>query len=166
MVVPTVAAITARRSWRAASSLVSCSCRPRARLLISSPNPLLGGIGSRLRRASSAPGSTTSCRHRRPFDYPQAMEFRVGRITAKCPSCGGTQFKLPADERSGPRMNYLCADCGRPVQYAKLVAQIGREAQRQRHERLSSTGPLNLREPRPAPNSLLVKPVHDEAGDG
>src|SRR5690348_9872981 len=60
MVVPTVAAITARRSWRAASSLVICSCRPGARLLISSPYPLLGGIGSRLRSASSAPGSTSS----------------------------------------------------------------------------------------------------------
>jgi len=68
------------------------------------------------------------------------MEFRIGRIVAKCPHCGGTQFKIPTGERSGPHMNYLCAECGRPTPYAGLVAQIGHEAQRKRHERRSSTG--------------------------
>jgi len=68
------------------------------------------------------------------------MQFRIGQMVAKCPHCGGAEFKIPANERSGPHMNYICAGCGRPVQYAKLISQIGREAQRQRHERLSSTG--------------------------
>jgi len=68
------------------------------------------------------------------------MQFRIGQITAKCPHCEGVEFTLPPDERSGPHMSYLCAGCGRPVQYSKLIAQIGREAQRHRRERLSSTG--------------------------
>src|SRR5438067_1090411 len=91
------------------------------------------------------------------------MQFRIGQMVAKCPHCGGAEFKLPANERSGPHMNYLCASCGWPVQYAKLIAQIGREAQRHRRERLSSTGSLHVREVRTAPNSLLVKPVHGVA---
>ena len=65
------------------------------------------------------------------------MEFRVGQINARCPGCGGTQFKIPEDEHSGPRMNYLCAACGKTVEYAKLIMQIGREALRKRKTRLS-----------------------------
>ena len=64
------------------------------------------------------------------------MEFRIGRIVAKC-RCGGTEFKIPVDENSGPYMNYYCSSCGNPSQYSKLVTQIGREALRQRRERLS-----------------------------
>jgi len=48
------------------------------------------------------------------------MQFRVGQITAKCPHCEGVEFSIPADERSGPHMSYLCNGCKRPVQYAKL----------------------------------------------
>ena len=65
------------------------------------------------------------------------MEFRVGRISAKCPKCAATQFKIPVDEHSGPRMNYQCAACGQAVQYAKLVTQIGRDLMTQRNARLS-----------------------------
>ena len=65
------------------------------------------------------------------------MEFRVGQINAKCPGCGGTQFKIPEDEHSGPRMNYVCAACGKTEEYAKLIMQIGREALRKRKTRLS-----------------------------
>ena len=65
------------------------------------------------------------------------MEFRVGQINARCPGCGGTQFKIPEDEHSGPRRNYLCAACGKTVEYAKLIMQIGREALRKRKTRLS-----------------------------
>lgn len=66
------------------------------------------------------------------------MEFRVGQIVAKCPGCGGTDFKPPEDEQSGPRMDYYCVGCGRASMYAKLVAQIGRESLRKRRERLTS----------------------------
>jgi transposase-like protein len=65
------------------------------------------------------------------------MEFRVGQIIAKCPGCGGTRFKIPENEHSGPRMSYVCADCGKASEYSKLVTQIGREALRQRKTRLS-----------------------------
>jgi len=65
------------------------------------------------------------------------MEFRVGQISAKCPGCGGTKFKIPQDEHSGPRMNYVCAGCGNASEYSKLVTQIGRESLKQRKTRLS-----------------------------
>ena len=65
------------------------------------------------------------------------MEFRIGQISAKCPKCGATQFKIPREEHSGPRMNYLCAVCGQASQYAKLIMQIGREVLQQRKTRLS-----------------------------
>src|SRR6267378_3080371 len=142
MVVPTVLAMTARLSL-----------------------PLLRPLRRAWERVVPRGGST-SCPSSRAFDYAGCMEFRVGRIVAKCPHCGGTQFKIPADARFGPRMSYLCADCTKATAYAKLVEQIGREAQRQRAERLSSTGSLHLHEPRAAPNSLLVKPVHGVADHG
>jgi RNase P subunit RPR2 len=65
------------------------------------------------------------------------MEFRVGKIIAKCPGCGGTQFETTADERSGPQMNHVCAGCGQTARYSQLITQIGREALRQRRERLA-----------------------------
>ena len=65
------------------------------------------------------------------------MEFRIGQISAKCPKCGATQFKIPREEHSGPRMNYVCAECGQASQYSKLISQIGRHALQQRKERLS-----------------------------
>jgi transposase-like protein len=65
------------------------------------------------------------------------MEFRIGQISAKCPKCGATQFKIPREEHSGPRMNYLCAGCGEASQYSKLMTQIGRQVLQQRKERLS-----------------------------
>ena len=65
------------------------------------------------------------------------MEFRIGQFTAKCPKCGATQFKIPREEHSGPRMNYFCADCGQASQYAKLITQLGRQVMQQRKLRLS-----------------------------
>jgi DNA-directed RNA polymerase subunit RPC12/RpoP len=65
------------------------------------------------------------------------MEFRIGQISAKCPKCGATQFKIPRDEHSGPRMNYQCAACGQASQYSKLMYQIGRAVLQQRKDRLS-----------------------------
>ena len=65
------------------------------------------------------------------------MEFRVGQISAKCPKCGATQFKIPVEEHSGPRMSYQCAGCGHATEYAKLVKQIGRQVIAQRNVRLS-----------------------------
>lgn len=65
------------------------------------------------------------------------MEFRVGQISAKCPKCGATEFKIPLDEHSGPRMLYQCAGCGAGTEYARLVKQIGREVMAKRTVRLS-----------------------------
>ena len=65
------------------------------------------------------------------------MEFRVGQISAKCPKCEATQFKIPREEYSGPRMSYECAGCGHATEYAKLVKQIGRQVMARRSVRLS-----------------------------
>ena len=65
------------------------------------------------------------------------MEFRVGSISARCPKCGASKFKIPREEHSGPRMHYECTGCGQATQYAKLITQIGREALAQRKVRLS-----------------------------
>jgi hypothetical protein len=81
------------------------------------------------------------------------MQFRVGQIVAKC-NCGSTQFKIPADEQVGPRMNYECAECGHVTQYAKLVEQIGREASRQRKARLATPASGSPRS-EPGPSFLL-----------
>ena len=89
------------------------------------------------------------------------MQFRVGQIVAKC-SCGSTEFGIPAEEQAGPHMNYACAECGHVTQYSQLVAQIGREASRQRKERLappasgspsSEAGPAFLQRGKAAPGS-------------
>jgi hypothetical protein len=93
------------------------------------------------------------------------MEFRIGQISAQCPGCGATKFKIPLDERSGPHMNYLCAVCGQPTEYSKLIRQIAHESQRRRKARLS-TGGLHVPEPRPLPDSLRVQPVHGKADEG
>src|ERR1051325_1884794 len=87
------------------------------------------------------------------------MEFRIGQISAQCPACGAKQFKIPVDERSGPRMAYLCALCGQATPYAKLVRQIARESQRQRRERLSPGSP-DLPEPRPLADARGIEPMH------
>ena len=65
------------------------------------------------------------------------MEFRVGQISAKCPKCGATKFKIPREEHSGPRMNYECTVCGQPTQYARLITQIGKASLEKRKSRLS-----------------------------
>lgn len=65
------------------------------------------------------------------------MEFRVGNIRAKCPGCGGTDFRPPPEEHSGPYMKYACAGCGSAWTYARLIGQIGRETVKRKNERLS-----------------------------
>jgi len=45
----------------------------------------------------------------------------------------------------------MCAECGHVTQYSKLVAQIGREASRQRKDRLATPSSESPRsEPGPA----------------
>ncbi|HEY5900325.1 MAG TPA: hypothetical protein VIV54_22355 [Burkholderiales bacterium] len=81
------------------------------------------------------------------------MEFRVGQIIAKCAGCGGADFRKPEDEYSGPQMHYICSGCGQTTRYARLIMQIGREAMRQRRERLGTQrAPVErtLRATRPA----------------
>ena len=65
------------------------------------------------------------------------MEFRVGNIRAKCPGCGGTDFRTPPEEHSGPYMKYACAGCGSAWTYARLIGQIGRETVKRKNDRLS-----------------------------
>ncbi len=61
----------------------------------------------------------------------------MGQISAKCPKCGASKFKIPREEHSGPRMHYECMVCGQATQYARLIMQIGREVLAQRKVRLS-----------------------------
>jgi ribosomal protein S27AE len=55
------------------------------------------------------------------------MQFRIGRISAKC-SCGSTQFKADPEDLSGPLARFYCARCGTGMPYAELIAQIGQQA--------------------------------------
>jgi hypothetical protein len=73
------------------------------------------------------------------------MKFRVGQIIAQCPKCGGTEFKIPLEEHSGPLMRYQCAGCGAGTEYAKLVKQIGRQVMEKRSVRLSGERANNVR---------------------
>ena len=72
------------------------------------------------------------------------MQFRVGQIIAKCPGCGGMQFKIPENEHSGPRMSYVCADCGKASEYSKLVTQIGRAVAKPVRQVLRGTRPQDI----------------------
>ena len=66
------------------------------------------------------------------------MEFRVGQIKAKCPSCGGTDFSQPNGDPSGPQVNYACTRCRSVSSYSKLIAQIGKESMRQKKDRAAA----------------------------
>jgi hypothetical protein len=56
------------------------------------------------------------------------MQFRIGKISAKCSSCDSTQFKADPEDHSGPLARFYCAVCGTTMQYAELIAQIGKQA--------------------------------------
>jgi transposase-like protein len=56
------------------------------------------------------------------------MQFRIGKISAKCSSCGSTQFKADPEDHSGPLARFYCALCGTAMQYSNLIAQIGKQA--------------------------------------
>jgi transposase-like protein len=55
------------------------------------------------------------------------MEFRIGRISAKCPGCGATSFK-PNGGPHGSLSKFHCAKCGEASLYKDLIQQIGRAA--------------------------------------
>ncbi|TMH49661.1 MAG: hypothetical protein E6H62_15385 [Betaproteobacteria bacterium] len=56
------------------------------------------------------------------------MQFRIGKISAKCSSCDSTQFKADPEDYSGPLARFYCAVCGTAMQYADLISQIGKQA--------------------------------------
>ena len=62
------------------------------------------------------------------------MKFRIGKISAKCSSCGSTQFKADPDEQSGPRARFYCALCSTGTLYSSLIVQIGQETVRRSKE--------------------------------
>jgi transcription initiation factor TFIIIB Brf1 subunit/transcription initiation factor TFIIB len=66
------------------------------------------------------------------------VEFRIGKIAAKCSSCGSTQFKRDPDEKSGPQARFYCALCSTGTLYADLIVQIGQEAVRSSKESRSA----------------------------
>ena len=76
------------------------------------------------------------------------MEFRVGQIHAKCPACGGKDFRQPETDFSGPQVNYSCTRCRAVSPYSKLMAQIGKEAMRLRKERSEQAAEKRMQQPR------------------
>ena len=56
------------------------------------------------------------------------MQFRIGKISAKCSSCDSTQFKADPEDYSGPLARFYCAVCGTAMQYSDLITQIGKQA--------------------------------------
>jgi len=48
------------------------------------------------------------------------MQFRIGKISAKCSSCGSTQFKPDPEDHSGPLARFYCAVCDTATQYSEL----------------------------------------------
>lgn len=80
------------------------------------------------------------------------MEFRVGQVHAKCPACGGKDFRQPESDFSGPQVNYACTRCRAVSTYSKLVAQIGRETSKLRKEKAADaaekrTQPIRVSQP-------------------
>ena len=76
------------------------------------------------------------------------MEFRVGQINAKCPACGGKDFRQPETDFSGPQVNYACTRCRAVSPYSKLIAQIGKETMRVRKERSALAAEKRTQSPR------------------
>ena len=56
------------------------------------------------------------------------MQFRIGKISAKCSSCDSTSFKADPGDYSGPLARFYCVGCGTAMQYSNLIAQIGKQA--------------------------------------
>jgi transposase-like protein len=61
------------------------------------------------------------------------MEFRIGKITAKCPACGTTNFKSNGGPH-GSLSKFHCAKCGEPSFYKDLIHQIGRAGTRDKRK--------------------------------
>ena len=80
------------------------------------------------------------------------MEFRVGQVHAKCPGCGGKDFRQPEGDFSGPQVYYACTRCRSVSTYSKLVAQIGKETMRLRKEKASEAA-----EKRTAPPPRIIQ---------
>jgi transposase-like protein len=62
------------------------------------------------------------------------VEFRIGKVIAKCPACGSTSFESDTEQFSGSESQYHCSKCGAEYRYKELIVQMGRESQRQTRE--------------------------------
>jgi hypothetical protein len=65
------------------------------------------------------------------------MEFRVGQVTARCPSCETTVFD-EAREPNSIQSKYRCTQCDTEVTYSELIVQIGKLSARRSRLRLAS----------------------------
>ena len=60
------------------------------------------------------------------------MQVRVGDIAASCPACGASEFSA-----SGRAQGLSCQSCGKQVDRAALLDQIGEKAAREAMESLA-----------------------------
>ena len=63
------------------------------------------------------------------------MQVSIRDVTAKCPTCGSTEFD---STRESLRLTTLlrCSQCGTTTSYRDLLHQIGEEAMRRANEAL------------------------------
>ena len=66
------------------------------------------------------------------------MIVSIGDITARCPSCGGTQFEPLSTDRVRLSSEFRCRGCGTTARYLALLDQIGEEAMRRANEAIEA----------------------------
>ena len=58
-----------------------------------------------------------------------ALQFRIGRVVARCPSCDGIDFQaVPQEERVGVVNRVRCQYCSREMPEGDLIVLAGQEA--------------------------------------
>lgn len=72
--------------------------------------------------------SASEIRKRGRVCSPSHMQVRVGKITAKCPECGGSEF---TPLRDSPVRYLACRACGATTTRPALLDQIAEEALRE-----------------------------------
>jgi DNA-directed RNA polymerase subunit RPC12/RpoP len=86
------------------------------------------------------------------------MEFRVGQVTARCPSCEATVFDEGRNGQSF-QSKYRCARCETEVTYSELIVQIGKLSAARSRLRLASVRAQGAR----SPDAVVATVTHPAA---
>ena len=73
------------------------------------------------------------------------VQVCIGKIAAKCPRCGMTQFERAFDTPGMYSDVLICAGCRAATPYTALLAQISDEATRQANDVLEAARALRKR---------------------